>query len=190
MSEFQPRVFAYRISNYLRNHEASLALFLAAYGVFYMSSVILSQWTITDWGKDMTSYPPTAINTLLPRSFIDPIFFLTSFPALIVGAFMLCFYCIRGIKPEVSHNKQYIAILLTAFGFIYLVIGAWPLRQPEDFPWQWQKHISNNGPVFTWILYLLSLIILLIGTVSLYKHSKIYHQKHSVEEENNDETMA
>ncbi len=103
---------------------------------------------------------------------------------------MLCFYSIRGIKPEVPNSKQYIAILLTTFGFIYQVIGAWPLQQTKDFPWQWQKQISSNGPVLTWILYLLSLIVLLIGAVSLYKHSQIYNKKHSVEEENNDESMA
>jgi hypothetical protein len=189
MSDLQKGTFTYRISNYIECHEASLALFLAAYGVFYLSSVILSRWTLADWGKDVTSYPPTVINTLLPRSFIDPIFFITSFSALIIGAIMLCFYSIRGIN-SVSYDKQYIAVLLTAFGFIYQVIGAWPLQQSEDFPWQWQKQISSNGPVFTWTLYLLSLIVLLIGVISLYKHSQIYHQRHSLEEERNDETMA
>jgi hypothetical protein len=179
MSEFQTRAFTYRISKYLRNHEASLALFLAAYGAFYLSSVILSRWTIADWGNDVTSYPPTVINTLLPRSFIAPIFFITSLPALIIGAVMLCFYSIRGIKPEVPNSKQYIAILLTSFGFIYQVIGAWPLQQLSNFPWPWQKQIASYGAVFAWTLYLLSLAVLAVGVLSLYKHSHIYHQQHS-----------
>lgn len=190
MSELHKRSYIYRISNYLKSHEASLALFLAAYGAFYMSSIILSRWTIVEWGKDITSYPPTAINTLLPRSFIDPIFFFTSFPALIIGAAMLSYYSLRGITPEARADKQYVAVLLTAFGFIYQVIGAWPLGKFVDFPWQWQKQIILNGSIFAWILYVLSLAVLLVGVVSLYKHSVIYHKKHMSEEEKDDESMA
>jgi hypothetical protein len=190
MSDCYKRIYFHRISKYVKSHEISLALFLTAYGVFYLSSVILSSWIIADWGRDITSYPPSIINTLLPRSLIDPIFFITSFPALIIGAAMLCTYSIRKITPKASANKQYVAILLTAFGFAYQVIGAWPLEQLKDFPWQWQKQIAMNGPSFTWSLYLLSLIVLLIGVVSLYNHSKIYHLKHSGEDEENGETMA
>jgi hypothetical protein len=190
MSELHKRTFVYRISNYVKIHEASLALFLAAYGAFYLSSVILSRWIIADWGKDITSYPPSTVNTLLPRSFIDPIFFVTSFPALIIGASMLCIYSLRRIRPASPDDKQHVAILLTAFGFTYQIIGAWPLEQLKDFPWLWQKQIAMNGSVFTWVLYLLSLVVLLIGVVSLYKHSQIYHQKHLVEEKANVETVA
>ena len=190
MSELHKRIYIYRISNYVKSHEASLAFFLAAYGAFYLSSVILSRWIISDWGKDMTSYPPSTFNTLFPRSLIDPIFFVTSFPALIIGAAMLCIYSLREIRPTAPDDKQHVAILLTAFGFTYQIIGAWPLEQMKDFPWQWQKQIAMNGPVFTWTLYLLSLVVLLIGVVSLYKQSRIYHQKHSGEEEENGETVA
>jgi hypothetical protein len=136
-----------RISNYVRKHKVSLGLFLAAYGVFYLSSVILSNCTVADWGKEATGYPPSFINPLLPHSFINPIFFVTSFPALIIGAAMLCIYSIRGIRPEDAFDKQYVAILLTAFGFTYMVIGAWPLGNPIDFPWQWQKQIVSNGTI-------------------------------------------
>ena len=156
---------------------------MAAYGTFYLTSVLLSLWTLSDWGKDITGIPPSSIYTLLPRSFVDPIFFITSFTALIIGAAMLCIYSIRGISPEVSADKQYVAILLTVFGFTYLVIGAWPLGHLTDFPWQWQKQIISYGPAFAWILYLLSLLVLLVGVVSLYKHSLIYHQKPQSEEE-------
>jgi len=190
MSELHKPTYIYRISNYVKSHEASLALFLAAYGAFYMSSVILSGWTIVEWGKDITSCPPTAIITLLPRSFINPIFFVTSFPALIIGAGMLCAYSILGINPKARNDKQYVSILLTAFGFTYQVIGAWPLEQWKDFPWQWQKQISLNGAIFAWILYVLSLAVLFVGVVSLYKHSVIYHKKHVSEEEKDDELLA
>jgi len=119
------------------------------------------------------------INPMLPHSFINPIFFVTSFPALIVGATILCLYSLQGIRLEASIDKKYVAILLTAFGFIYQVIGAWPLGNPADFPWEWQKQIVRNGALFAWTLYCLSLAILLVGGISMYKHSKLFHQKNS-----------
>jgi hypothetical protein len=179
-----------RVSNYVSERRVSLGLFLASYGVFYLTSVLLSRWTLSDWGKDITGYPPSTINTVLPRSFIDPIFFVTSFSALIVGAIILSIYSLYRITPEASGDKQYVAILLTAFGFTYQVIGAWPLGKLVDFPWQWQKQIILNGSIFAWILYLLSLTVLFVGVVSLYKHSVIYHKKHLSEIEKDDESMA
>jgi hypothetical protein len=94
--------YAYRVSNYVRNHKVSLGLFLAAYGVFYLSSVILNRPTITDFGKVVTIYSPTSISPLLPRSSIDSIFFATSFPALIIGAVILCQFSIRKIYSEAT----------------------------------------------------------------------------------------
>ena len=169
--------YACSVSNYIRSHKVSLALFLFVYGVFYLSSVVLSGWTVADWVKELPGYPRSFINPLLPRSFIPILFFVTSFPALIVGAMMLCLFSIRGIRQD-SMDIQYIAILLTAFGFTYQVIGAWPLGKSVDFPWYWQKQIVSNGPIFAWILYLLSLILLIVGSASLYMQSRIYHQKH------------
>lgn len=172
------QTYLYRVSNYVRNHKVSLGLFLAAYGAFYLTSVLLSRWTIGDWGKEIPGYPPSSIHTLLPRSLIEPIFFVTSFPALFLGAVMLCVYCIRGIRPETAVDKQYVAILLTVFGFTYQVIGAWPLGNLNDFPWQWQKQIIGNGTIFAWTLYILSFIVLVVGVISLYEHSRIYRKKH------------
>jgi hypothetical protein len=182
--------FQNRVSNYMSDHKVSLGLFLASYGVFYLTSVLLSRWTLSDWGKDITGYPTSTINTILPRSFIEPIFFVTSLPALIVGAIILSNYSLRRITPEASTDKQYVAILLTAFGFTYQVIGAWPLGKFVDFPWQWQKQIILNGVIFAWILYLLSLVVLFVGVISLYKYSVIYHKKHLSREEKDDESMA
>lgn len=167
-----------RASNYMKDHKVAVGVFLAAYGVFYLSVVIMSGWTISDWGRDITVYPPSALNTLLPRSFITPIFFITSFPSLIIGTAILCFYSIRGLHSEVIDDKEHVSILLTAFGFTYQVIGAWPLGSMVDFPWQWQKQIVSYGSSFAWALYLLSLIVLVVGGVSLYIHSRIYHQSH------------
>jgi len=186
----QKKAYQNGVSNYVSNHNVSLGLFLASYGVFYLTSVLLSRWTIFDWGKDITGYPPSSINTVLPRSFIDPIFFATSFPALIIGAIMLCNYSLRGINFEAPADKQYVAVLLTVFGFVYQVIGAWPLGKFVDFPWQWQKQIILNGSVFAWILYLLSLSVLIVGVISLYKHSVIYHKKHMNEGDEDAESVA
>jgi len=186
----QKQTYIRRITECVKSQAASLGLFLAVYGAFYLFTVMLTGWSIFDWGKDVTLYPPSAVNTILPRNFINPIFFVTSFPALIGGAAMLCLYSVRGITPQApTPSKQYAAIVLTVFGFTYIVIGDWPLKLPE-FPWLWQTQIAANGPVFAWTLYLLSIAALIVGAFSLYKHSLIYHQTHSGEEEQNGDSVA
>ena len=190
MSSDHKETYVYRISNYLRRHKVSLGLLLAAYGVLYLASVLLSNWTVADWGKDITGFPSSFIQPLLPRSYINPIFFVTSFPSLLIGATVLSLYSLRGIGPQAAVDKQYVAILLVAFGFTYQVIGAWPLGNQNDFPWVWQKQIVSYGPVFAWILYILSLAVLLIGAYSLFRHSQIYRQKHPGEERANGESVA
>ena len=171
-----------KVSSYVKSHWVSLGLFLSVYGVLYLSSVILNRQTTVDWQKAIVIYSPSAISPVLPRSLIDPLFFATSLPSLIIGLSMLCYYSIREIEPKTVAGKRYVAILLTVLGFTYQVIGAWPLQHQTDFPWQWQKQIVSFGPAFAWILYLLSLIVLLIGVVSLYKDSVIYNNKHPDEE--------
>jgi hypothetical protein len=170
--------FAAKTASYLKNHYLSLSLLLAGYGALYLSSVVLGGWTMADWGKDVTKYPASSITPLLPRGFVDPIFFATSFPALFIGTIVLCVYSIRGIRPEIASHKEQVAVLLTAFGFAYQVIGAWPLGTLVNFPWEWQKQIMRNGPAFAWSLFNLSLAALVVGGISLYIHSRIWHQKH------------
>jgi len=175
--------FPDRVSRYALSHWVSLGLFLSAYGMLYLSSVILNRQAIVYWDKAVAIYSPSSISPLLPRSLLDPLFYVTSFPALIIGSAMLCYYSIRGIGFDGDRVKLYIAILLTAFGFIYQVIGAWPLQHQIDFPWQWQKQIVSFGSYFTWSLYILSLIVLSVGVISLYKHSVIYHLNQRTEED-------
>ncbi len=170
--------YSYRFFDYLKSHKVSLSLLLAGYGALFLSTVILSGWTLADWGKDLVSYPVFAFDTLLPRSFIHPLFLVTSLPSLIIGTALLCAYAIRGISPHAVNDKEHVALLLTAFGFAYQVLGAWPLGKLVDFPWEWQKQIMRNGAALSWTLYLLSLASLIVGGVSLYLHSRIYHQKH------------
>jgi hypothetical protein len=178
MSQRRSTNYASRVSGYVIKHRVSLGLFLAAYGVFYLSVVIMSGWTIFDLGANISTYPPFTINSILPRSFIAPIFFFTSIPALLVGASMLSVYCIRGLSALTVENRERIAIILTCFGFAYVVIGAWPLGNIINFPWEWQKQIAGYGTVFTWSLYILSLVVLAVGSLSVYRCSKIFHEQH------------
>ena len=163
------------VSKFSKRHWVSLSLLLAVYGAVYFSSVVLSGWTLSDWGKNLPEYP-LMVTPLLPSAWIQPAFYVTSIPALLIGTISLCTYSIRNINPNIIDNKEHIAILLTACGFTYVVIGAWPLGNPVSFPWQWQKDIIGNGAVVAWMLYTLSLATLLIGAASLFIHSRIYHQ--------------
>lgn len=164
--------------SFIKKHKVSLGLLLAAYGAFYLSVVFLSGWSIFDWGKDITTYASFEFNGVLPRSFIAPIFFITSLPALLIGAALLSAYCLRGLNINSIEDRERVAIILTAFGFTYIVIGAWPLGNVIDFPWEFQKQIFNNGPMITWMLYSLGVIILLTGVYSLHKCSTFYHKNH------------
>jgi hypothetical protein len=177
-NRIQPNEYRSRISGYINKHKVSLGLFLAAYGVFYLASVVMSDWRITDWGTDTTTYPPFFVNTFFPRSIIAPLFFVTSVPALVIGATILSVYCSRGLSALTVENRERVSIILAAFGFGYVVIGAWPLGSIVNFPWEWQKQIANNGALLTWGLYILGITVMFVGGISLYRCSKIYHQKH------------
>ena len=95
----------------------------------------------------------------------------------LVGTLMLSIYCVRDIQPARVDNKEHAAFLVTALGFAYLVIGAWPLWN-QDYPWAWQKEIANYGNLLVLPLFAGSLFAFIAGAVSLYIHSRIYHQKH------------
>ncbi len=166
------------IAKYVSSHKVSLGLLLGAYGTFYLSSVVMSGWNVFDWGESLTSYPTFAINPLLPRSSIAPIFFFTSIPALLLGTIMLVTYSLKGLSDVTVEDRERVAFILVAFGLFYVIVGAWPLGNQVNFPWDWQKQIISNGPLFSWGLYILSLIVLLVGSISVYRCSKIYHRGH------------
>ncbi len=165
--------------NYVKEHRVSLGLLLAAYGAFYLAAVIMGGWTLADWGVDIFDVPPSAVHALVPRSLISPIFFVTSVPALIIGTVMLCVYSIRGLNPMIAaKDGEHVALLLTAAGFAYIIVGAWPLMDAVDLPWEWQKQIMSYGAPFAWALYILSLVVFAVGAVSMYVHSRAYHRRH------------
>ena len=53
-------------------------------------------------------------------------------------------YCIRDIQAARVDNKEHAAMLVTALGFTYQVIGAWPLWN-QQYPWYWQQLIASYG---------------------------------------------
>jgi hypothetical protein len=167
-----------RITSYVKIHWVSLGVLLAAYGAFYLLVVISTGWSPTDWGKDVVRCAPSAVTSLIPRSYVSPIFFVTSLPALIIGSIMLCLYSLHALRFGLTGNSELVAVMLIVFGFTYQVVGAWPLGVMANFPWEWQKQIMNYGFLFTWLLYALSLVTLVIGGISLYVHSRDYHKRH------------
>jgi hypothetical protein len=164
-------------AEYVKRHQVSLGLLLAAYGAFYLAAVITGNWAPADWGNDVFNIPPFP-DAIIQRSYISPFFFVTSVPSLFVGATMLCVYSLRGLRSSLVEDKERVAVLLVVFGFAYTVIGAWPLGQIEGFAWEWQKQIASYGALFTWGLYVLSVVVLTVGAISLYIHSRRYHQNH------------
>ena len=95
----------------------------------------------------------------------------------LIGTLMLTVYCIKDIQAERVDNKEYAAIIVTALGFTYQVIGVWPLFS-QPYPWPWQAEIATYGNLLVFPLFIGSLIALITGAASLYIHSKIYRQKH------------
>jgi hypothetical protein len=167
------------IAKYIRTHQVSLGTLLAAYGAFCLASVIMGGWTPQDWGKDVFTYPHTAIQAVMPRSFISPIFFVTSLPTLFVGAGLLCDCCVGAVRRGLTVRSRYAGVLLAVFGFSYLVVGAWPLQNVVDMPWGWQKQIMDFGAVFAWVLYLLGVLVLVVGGVCLWAHSRSFGRRES-----------
>jgi hypothetical protein len=80
----------------------------------------------------------------------------------------------RGRYLAMFSLKEYgtgvIGILLTSFGFIYQVIGAWPFWD-KAYPWSWQIEIAKYGDPVVWSFFFLSFISLIIGSALLYLQS-------------------
>ena len=167
-----------KIRSYLINHKVSLGIFLASYGTFYLATVIMSGWNITSINQDANSYVLPSITALLSQNSIALIFFVTSLISILLGAILLCFYSLYGLSLETVEHREGIGIILTTFGFFYIIVGAWPMRNIVEYSWEWQKQIASNGPAFSWLLYALATIVFLIGCLTVYKCSKIYHKKH------------
>ncbi len=95
----------------------------------------------------------------------------------LIGTLMLTVYCIKDIQATRVDNKEHAAVLVTALGFTYLVIGAWPMWT-QSYPWAWQQEIANYGNLLVLPLFAGSVLALILGATSLYIYSRIYHEKH------------
>ncbi|MFA7398413.1 MAG: hypothetical protein WC046_08015 [Candidatus Bathyarchaeia archaeon] len=168
----------YDVKKYLKSHLASLGLLLAFYGAVITYAVLCSGWIPFSEHIPCSTFDPPILNPPLSNNYIIPAFFATSLLSLIIGVTMLCIYSIQVIRSCITADSEHVAILLVVSGFAYQVLGAWPLQETAKFPWEWQKLIMGYGPAFAWGLYLLSLVALVIGAVSLFVHSQDYHRRH------------
>lgn len=167
-----------RIFNYINRHLVSLGALLLGYGVFYLFAVIRTGWTPGVWAMQIPRLESLALYPPVLNPYIIPIFFLTSLPSLILGTAILSSYSLRVLSSNVTVDSEHVAILLAVFGFSYQVLGAWPLQDMVDLPWTWQKQIIGFGSLFAWSLYILSVIALVIGSFSLFVHSREYRRCH------------
>ncbi|MGD0451351.1 MAG: hypothetical protein ABSA79_09910 [Candidatus Bathyarchaeia archaeon] len=154
----------------VNRHQFSIGLLLVFFGVADLWFVVPNMYAglVGDWHVDWRS-----LNLNKPLwSFTVPLLLIIT----LIGTLMLSLYCIKGIQPESKDNKQNAAILVTALGFTYQVIGAWPLWN-QWYPWQWQAEIARYGNWLVFPLFIGSLTALIIGGASLCIHSNIYHKK-------------
>ena len=158
--------YAYQMVKFVKNHQLSIGLLLTIFGVADLWFIMPNIWSsAANWQGFYLLMPQWSVTV--------PILFIIS----LIGIIILCVYSIRDIRPERIDYKEHAAILVTALGFTYQVIGAWPLWN-QAYPWPWQKEIANYGNFLVLPLFIGSLLALVIGAASLYLHSKIYHEKH------------
>jgi len=159
-----------QMANFVKKHQFSIGLLLVFFGVADLWFVMPNMYdALPGWP---VKWPVFGYYMPLWR-FTIPVLLIVS----LIGTLMLCVYCIRDIQPGRVDNKEYAAVLATALGFTYIVIGAWPLTS-QGYPWPWQTEIASYGNLLVFPLYIGSLIALIAGAASLYIHSKIYRQKH------------
>ena len=160
---------AYAIAKSVKDNQLSIGLLLVFFGVADLWFVMPNMYAglVGDWHIDWRFF-----YFYMPQwSFTVPILLLMT----LVGTLILGVYSIRGIQPGCVDNKQNAAIIVTALGFTYQVIGAWPLWN-QVYAWPWQAEIARYGNWLVFPLFIGSLIALVIGATSLYIHSTIYHK--------------
>jgi hypothetical protein len=162
----------YQIYAFLKKHQFSVGLFMIFFSVADLWFVVPNMYAglVGDWHVDWRFF-----YFFMPEwGYTVPLLLIMS----LMGTFILCVYCIRNIQLEKSDYKEHAAIIATTFGFTYQVIGAWPLWK-QWYPWPWQAEIARYGNLLVFPLFIGSLLALIIGAVSLYIHSKMYHEKHT-----------
>jgi hypothetical protein len=161
---------AYKAASFFKSHQLIIGLLLVFFGVSDLWLVMPNLYGTfrgfyVNW-QAFYFYMPEWV-------FMVPALLVMA----LVGTLMLTVYCVRDISPARPENKEHAAFLVTALGFAYLVLGAWPMWT-QSYPWAWQQEIANYGNLLVLPLFAGSLIALTIGGASLYVHSRIYHQKY------------
>jgi hypothetical protein len=162
------------MAEFAKRHQFSIGSLLVFFGIADLCFVMPNMYAglVGDWHIDWRS-----LNLYKPLwNFTVPLLLI----ATLIGTLILSLYCIKDIKSDGLDNKQNAAILVTALGFAYQVIGAWPLWNLW-YPWPWQAEIARYGNLLVFPLFVGSLIALLMGAASLYKQSRIYQSKLYIE---------
>jgi uncharacterized membrane protein len=151
---------AFPMAKFLKSHHSLIGLLLLFFGVASLSLIMPNIWNSE--GQWQGFY------ILMPQwRFTVPALLVTS----LIGTLIVCFYVAGNLQSQKVDNREYVAMLLTALGFTYQVIGAWPLWN-QAYPWPWQKEIAGYGNLLVLPLFACSLLALVIGAASLYVHSK------------------
>ena len=160
----------YQVVSFVKRHQLIIGLLLVFFGVSDLWFILPNVYG---------TFPGYYVNweTFYPYMPEWPVTIPILLVMTLIGTLMLTVYCIRDIQPARVDNKEDTAILVTALGFTYQVVGAWPLWK-QQYPFPWQQQIANYGNLLVLPLFAGSLLALIIGALSLYIHSGIYHQKH------------
>jgi len=155
---------AYQMAGFFKKHQLIIGLLLTFFSIADLWFVMPNLYSgATNWHIFhffMTEW-----------AFTVPVLLMMG----LFGTLILCVYSIRDIQPEKTDNKKLAAILVTALGFTYQVIGAWPLWN-QPYPWPWQQEIATYGNLLVFPLFAGSLLALIIGGASLYILSKMHHE--------------
>jgi hypothetical protein len=153
---------AFPMAKFLKSHQLSIGLLLLFFGVASLSFIMPNIWKSEEQWQSvyilMTQWR-FAVPALLVMS--------------LIGTLVLCFYVAGNLRTQKVDNIERAATLLTALGFTYQVVGAWPFWN-QAYTWPWQKEIAAYGNLLVLPLFGGSLLALVIGAASLYVHSKEY----------------
>ena len=159
---------AFEAASFFKGHQLIIGLVLVFFGG-------AGSWYL------MANFQGTYVLYADWRTFLFYTIWSVSFPVLLlmalVGTLVLSIYSVRNIRPSRTDKKEYTAFLVTALGFTYVVIGAWPLWT-QPYTWIWQRQIAAYGNLLVLPLYAGSIFAFVTGTISVYIHSRVYHQQH------------
>ena len=152
--------YASAVISFAKSHQLTIGLSLTILGVVDLWVIMPYLWiSAANWKGFYLVMPQW--NYTIPA-------LLT---IILAGTLILCDYAIR-IPTQKNTDRKLIGILLASIGFVYVVIGAWPLWS-QPFPWPWQQEIAKYGNLLVLPLFVGSLLALTVGAGSLYVNSRL-----------------